>query len=155
MDKMRELERGYIFTDFLFHVVVKNCMEWRYPTAILFVEPCRYEGHRPISEPWNLYELLFHGATWAIYCVRISFIFACRQHFSPVPGEKKKNLSIYFYCKKSLLTPNSLLYTNANSPGLTSIGPLLWQAKQTVSSLCQLQPATYVSHSKLALAKLG
>ena len=31
---------------------------------------------------------------------------------------------------------------NANSPGLTYIGPLLWQAKQTMSALCQLQPAT-------------
>ena len=29
---------------------------------------------------------------------------------------------------------------NANSPGL--IAPLLWQARQTVSALCQLQPAT-------------
>ena len=28
------------------------------------------------------------------------------------------------------------------SPWLTEFGPLLWQPKQTVSALCQLQPAT-------------
>ena len=27
-------------------------------------------------------------------------------------------------------------------PGLTEIGPLLWQAKQTMAALCQLQDAT-------------
>ena len=33
-------------------------------------------------------------------------------------------------------------YTNRIWPGLTEFGPLPWQAKQTVSALCQLQPAT-------------
>ena len=34
-----------------------------------------------------------------------------------------------------------MLRYNANSQGLMSIGPLLWQRKQTVSAMCQLQPA--------------
>ena len=49
----------------------------------------------------------------------------------------------------------SLPYSNLDSPGLTQIGPLLWQAKQTASVLCQLKPATQVGQSKLALANLG
>ena len=48
-----------------------------------------------------------------------------------------------------------VLYYNASSPGLTSIRPLLWQSKQTVSALGQLQPATCgkigVNPSELAL----
>ena len=36
---------------------------------------------------------------------------------------------------------NPLPYSNRISPCLTEFGPLPWQAKQTVSVLCQLQPA--------------
>ena len=44
-------------------------------------------------------------------------------------------------------------YYGVNSPPcLTSIGPLLWQAQQTMSALCQLQPATQVGQSTLTLA---
>ena len=32
---------------------------------------------------------------------------------------------------------SALPYTNRISPGLTEFGPLPWQAKQTVSALCQ------------------
>ena len=32
-------------------------------------------------------------------------------------------------------------YSNRISPWLTEFGPLPWQAKQTVSDLCKLQPA--------------
>ena len=35
-------------------------------------------------------------------------------------------------------------YSNRIWPWLTEFGPLPWQAKQTVSALCQLQPATYL-----------
>ena len=46
-------------------------------------------------------------------------------------------------------------YSNLDSPGLTQIGPLPWQAKQTVSALCQPQPATQLGQSMLDLANLG
>ena len=41
-----------------------------------------------------------------------------------------------------LQTHFELPYSNRISPLLTEFGPLLWQAKQTVSAPCQLQPAT-------------
>ena len=37
---------------------------------------------------------------------------------------------------------NGLPYSNRISPWLTEIGPLPWQAKQTTSALCQLQPVS-------------
>ena len=37
---------------------------------------------------------------------------------------------------------NNIPYSNRISPWLTEFGPLPWQAKQTMSALCQLQPAT-------------
>ena len=55
------------------------------------------------------------------------------------------------HAKKQVGTPNDYLFVqlgksipcyNVCSPGLTSVRPLLWQAKQTVTALCQLQPAT-------------
>ena len=46
--------------------------------------------------------------------------------------------------KSSSVVKNQLPYSNKISPRLTEFGPLPWQAKQTVSALCQLQPATYL-----------
>ena len=40
-----------------------------------------------------------------------------------------------------------------NIAHLPPFGPLLWVVKQTMSALCQLQPATAVGHKALALAK--
>ena len=58
-------------------------------------------------------------------------------------------------CSGLWLSQAKLPQSYLDSPGLTQIGPLLWQAKQTVSALCQLQPATQVGQSKLPLANLG
>ena len=46
-----------------------------------------------------------------------------------------------------------LPYSNIISPWLTEFGPLPWQAKQTTSALCQLQPATQAGQILLNLAK--
>ena len=46
-----------------------------------------------------------------------------------------------------------LPYSNRISPWLTEFGPLPWQAKQTVSAHCQLQPATQAGQILLTLAK--
>ena len=54
---------------------------------------------------------------------------------------------------KSIIFSFQLPWSNAFWPGLTPFGPLLWQVKQTVSTLCQLQPATQVGQKALALAK--
>ena len=44
---------------------------------------------------------------------------------------------------EQILSLNKIIYRipsfNAISSGLTYFGPLLWQAKQTLSDLCQLQ----------------
>ena len=37
---------------------------------------------------------------------------------------------------------NEVPYSNRIWPWITEFGPLPWQAKQTTSALCQLQPAT-------------
>ena len=42
----------------------------------------------------------------------------------------------------TVLRADALPYSNRISPWLTEFGPLPWQAKQTTSALCQLQPAT-------------
>jgi len=58
---------------------------------------------------------------------------------------------------EQILSLNKIIYRipsyNAISSGLTYFGPLLWQAKQTLSDLCQLQPATQVGKSSLVPAK--
>ena len=45
--------------------------------------------------------------------------------------------------EKHMIDPQVILTVlHVCSPGLTSVRPLLWQALQTMSALCQLQPAT-------------
>ena len=46
------------------------------------------------------------------------------------------------FTKKTTRQLKSVPWNNAFWPGLTPFGPLLWQVKQTVSTLFQLQPAT-------------
>ena len=58
---------------------------------------------------------------------------------------KRYPKNYYVVCvsfKSGFLYCELLPYSNVNSPELKSIGPLPWQAKQTVSALCLPQPAT-------------
>ena len=53
-----------------------------------------------------------------------------------------EDLTGFLYQGGQVWSLSQLPYSNRISPWLTEFGPLLWQAKQTVSALCQLQPAT-------------
>ena len=46
-------------------------------------------------------------------------------------------------------------YSNLDSPGLTQIGPLVWQAEADIELTLSALPTTAVGQFKLNLANLG
>ena len=57
-------------------------------------------------------------------------------------AHNNRNLQQFMVGVEKRYAISVLPYYYINLPGFTSIGPLLWQAQQTMFSPCQLQPAT-------------
>ena len=75
------------------------------------------------------------------------------RHLEKVSAKSSTPQKSQLQIKMKSKNMQSLPYSNRISPWLTAFGPLPWQVKQSLSALCQLQPATYAGQILLTLAK--
>ena len=71
------------------------------------------------------------------------------RHLEKVSAKSSTPQKSQLQIKMKSKNMQSLPYSNRISPWLTAFGPLPWQVKQSLSALCQLQPATYAGQIML------